>query len=248
MLTTTALAAGEVHVWSVSTEQLRAERAVKPFELSDSERQRAVRYRFQNHREAFELRRGFARRLLRVYCRQAYPALDLDERCVNCGAAHGKPRLAAGTADWLRFSWAHSDNRVVYAFANGADVGIDVERIDARRDWRGPARQALAPAELEGVEALPASHRAAAFYATWARKEAFVKALALGLLLPLREVELSEPDGTTLPHLIGMPTGTGSPADWTLRDLDVGAEFAAAIAVRGPIARLRFSTELPVSV
>lgn len=235
-------APGEVHVWIVSTGQLRAERAGGRFELSDSERQRADRYRFEGHREAFELRRGFARRLLRAYCGPVPESLELDECCVHCGGAHGKPRLAAGVANWLQFSWSHSDDRVAYAFAHSTEIGIDIERIDIRHDWRGPARQALAPSELERVEKLPASRRAGAFYALWTRKEAVAKATALGLALPLRDIVLSTPDGD-VPQVIATAGGAGSPADWTVRDLDAGGEFAAAVAVRGRLERLRLLTE-----
>ena len=240
------LGPGEIQVWICSTEQLRAERAVEPFELSESERRRARRYRFAKHREAFELRRGFAHRLLLGYCGPAHTSLELDERCVYCGAAHGKPRLPAGAADWLRFSWSHSDDRVIYAFANGTDIGVDIERIDPLGDWHGAARQALAPEELQRVEATGATRRAAAFYALWTQKEALAKALALGLVLPLREIELSA-DHDGAPRLIKTPLGVGSPTDWTLHDLDVAAGFAAAVAVRGPIENLHIATESPAA-
>lgn len=229
-------APGEVHVWSDSLERLADETRSLWSVLSAAERERAARYRFDEHREAFALRRGVLRMLLERYVGMPAAAIELDERCEHCGGAHGRPRLTGGPA--LRFSCSRSADRVVCAFASGgAPVGIDVERIDLVRDWEGPAALALAEEERAACAGLPATaDRARWFYVVWTRKEALAKATGLGLVLPLAETVVTPPGEP--PRLLRVPAA-GSAEQWTLTDLDLGDGYAAALAVRAPAVAVR---------
>jgi len=142
-------------------------------------------------------------------------------------------RLVAGHPD-LEFSLSRSGERIVCAFARDTEVGVDVERVDDNGGWAGPARRALSAAERAELDALPAQDRARRFYVLWARKEALAKATGHGLVLPLREIDL-----TAAGQLRGLPEAAGTPEEWTLRDIDVREGFAAALAVRAPDVRVR---------
>ena len=87
----------------------------------------------------------------------------------------GKPCLADRTKP--HFSLSHSGSWVVCALS-GAPVGVDVEQP---RCTEAVARRYFLPAELE---ALP-DRSAGSLTRLWTAKEAFVKALGLGLTLPL---------------------------------------------------------------
>lgn len=93
----------------------------------------------------------------------------------------GKPLLPGGPA----FSLSHSGDYVLCAVAD-RPVGCDVQRIGGF-DLR-VARRCLTPAEYADV--LAQSDPAARFYRYWTLKESFVKAVGLGLRLPLRSLDI----------------------------------------------------------
>src|SRR5947209_8170396 len=119
---------------------------------------------------------------------------------------HGKPELAGGE---LSFNLSHSGDIALVAVARARSLGVDVERIDPRRDVSALARRALDPAAATAVLALPAAERPVAFHRAWARREALAKCAGTGL-------------------------GTPPPAGpRQVCDLDVGEGYAAALAVDG---------------
>jgi 4'-phosphopantetheinyl transferase len=121
-------------------------------------------------------------------------------------AEHGKPELVDGA---LQFNLSHSGGVGLVAVARGRAVGVDVERIDARRDVLVLAERALDAEGAAAVRAAPEADRAAVFHREWARREAVAKCAGTGLSVP-------PPD---TPRLV--------------IDLDVGEDYAAALAVAG---------------
>src|SRR5438874_2067680 len=85
----------------------------------------------------------------------------------------------------------------------------------------------LAPDEVTALRALAPPARERAFFAVWTRKEAYAKARGLGLALPFEEFTVStDPAAPTL-----LAAADDDPARWTLRDLDAGPGYAAALAI-----------------
>ena len=83
------------------------------------------------------------------------------------------------------FSLSHSRDHALVAIDPEGDIGCDIE-------WRDPtlaspeiAHRFFAAAEIAALKALPAPLWLDAFFACWSRKEAYVKALGLGLSYPL---------------------------------------------------------------
>ena len=119
---------------------------------------------------------------------------------------HGKPELAGGD---LSFNLSHSRDVALVAVARGRAVGVDVERVDPRRDVSALAGRALDKTAAETVLALPEAERPGAFHRAWARREAVAKCAGTGLATP-------------------PPAGARQ-----ICDLEVGADYAAALAVEG---------------
>ena len=90
--------------------------------LSDSEKSRANRFRFPQHRRHFIAGRGILRHLLSQYLQ--LPAMDF---LINYGP-QGKPFLP----DFPDFSFniSHSKNHALLAFAQKMTIGVDVECLD----------------------------------------------------------------------------------------------------------------------
>ncbi|MES2043760.1 MAG: 4'-phosphopantetheinyl transferase superfamily protein [Pseudomonadota bacterium] len=148
--------------------------------LGADERARADRFRFARDRRRFIVRRARLRQWLGAWVGRAPEALTFAEN------SHGKPFLVDGPP----FSLSHSAEMMMLAIGD-ADVGCDIERIDPALDWQPLAEAFFTGAECTALAVLPPDAGRRAFFACWARKEAFVKALGLGLSYPLDAFDVS---------------------------------------------------------
>jgi 4'-phosphopantetheinyl transferase len=146
----------------------------------------------------------------------------------------GKP-LLPGTP--LSFNLSHSADRALLAVTREARLGVDIERIRPV-DHERIARRFFAPAEAARLAALPERRRAAAFFAGWTRKEAFMKAVGEGLSLPLDSFEVSLDGPAVL-----LRAAAGVATDWSLLELHVPEGFTAALALEGRLGRIRCYAE-----
>lgn len=203
--------------------------------LSDEERRRAARLRRTGGSERFVLSHAFARRVLGLYLGVPAPdvALQVDR--------YGRPSLAGtlrrGDPD-LAYSLSHSASHAAVAVAATPWVGVDVEGRRPEVDGLAISRRYLAPEEAAALAALPAEVRPFAFARLWACKEAFVKALGLGLRHPLDRFAVAEVE-TGRPRFVRIDPPHGPPEEWSLvAAMPAGDCFVAAAArLRNPILR-----------
>jgi 4'-phosphopantetheinyl transferase len=148
--------------------------------------------------------------------------LGRDPRAVEFAIGpKGKPVLAG--PDSLQFNLSHSAGTALYAFALDNPIGVDIELLDRRvRDALGAAARVLGEEETERLRSLPDEQRDAEFLRSWVRHEAALKCRGAGLGSPAR------PDGLCI------------------RDLDVGADAVAAVALEREPRELRPRTLEPV--
>jgi 4'-phosphopantetheinyl transferase len=197
--------------------------------LCDVERSRAERFFFERDRHRFVARRGILREILSGYL--ATPADRLRFRCDR----HGKPHLVEESGpDMLHFNLSHSDGMAVFAFTYGRLIGIDVERIRADIPWDDIAAQFFTRRENRRLQSLPETRRQRAFLVAWTCKEAYVKARGQGLSFPVNRVEVS----FSPPALRRVGDDEDEASRWTLRELPVGGDYVAALAVEGDDGRL----------
>lgn len=205
--------------------------------LTDDERERRSRFRFQEDRDLFLV----ARAVLRWFLGRWRGERPEEVRFVYNG--YGKPALAeAGAAD-LRFNVSHSARQVAWAFASGFDVGIDVERIRPLDDLMALAGRYFAPAERGQLAERPESERVVRFFELWTLKEAFVKARGTGLSMPLDRFHL-RPDSDLAPLgdcrpwrlTVDERTEAGSWTAWQTPEVD---GFAGGLAVQGTPSNIR---------
>jgi 4'-phosphopantetheinyl transferase len=218
----------DVHVWRVDLNQPPAiiERCRQL--LSVDEQARADRFHFECDRQHFIVARGFLRAMLASY-------LEIDARAVQFSyAPHGKPELANSSSQpqSLNFNLAHSGDFALYAFTRVGDVGVDLEHI--RRDFTSDdiARRFFSSNEVGCLSRLPADVRHEAFFNCWTRKEAFLKAKGIGLSLPLDQFDVTLAPAEPAALLITRWDETEA-TRWSLKAIDVGPGYVAAVAVAG---------------
>jgi len=212
-------APGEVHVFIGDLDTASADGCV----LSDDERERAARFRFDRDRRRFVAGRAALRSLIASYLDVAAAEIAFDY------GPQGKPFLS-GSA--LSFNVSHSGGCAVYAFCSCFEIGVDVELLDHARYDEGVAERFFSPQEIATLHALTQTVRPSAFLRCWTRKEAFVKARGAGLSLPLHDFDVAFAPGTR-PKILRTAWSAEEPAEWTLCDISGFCPGAvAALAVR----------------
>jgi 4'-phosphopantetheinyl transferase len=194
--------------------------------LNPAECERAARFRMPEDQDRFNVTRGVLRTLLSGYLH--LPAAGIEFTANE----NGKPAvLEAG----IRFNVSHSGDYALLAFAEDADVGVDVERLRGGRVVGDLARRVLSPSEFERFAALAERDREKAFFQIWTLKESVLKAMGSGLSVAPESIEVAfYPDE---PKLLSSNVG-----EWTVRSLSIGDDgYAAAVAVKGnsPVIELK---------
>lgn len=96
----------------------------------------------------------------------------------------GRTRLA--DQDTLHFSLAQCASHVALAVGSGAVLGIDVETVfPMRPNFMHTARTHFSATDLEQLEAYPEARRYYHFLELWTLKQAYLKAIGLGIHRPM---------------------------------------------------------------
>ena len=227
-----SLQSGEVHVWGVDLEQ--TDDVVQRFRntLDEAELQRAGRFYFERHRRAFIVGRGFLRDVLGRYLKSSPEVLEFSY------GAYGKPALNGEHKDTkLRFNMSHSHDIGLLAITEKRVVGVDVEHIRADFATEEIARRFFSRCEVDVFNTLAKEEQVAAFFRCWTRKEAFIKATGRGLSQALDGFDVTLGPGVKA-ELLRVEDDDAS--RWSMCDIDVGPEYAAALAVEGTVSNIRF--------
>jgi 4'-phosphopantetheinyl transferase len=149
---------------------------------------------------------------------------------------HGKPRVDGN--EGVAFSLAHCDSHA--AVAGNPIVGVDVEQHRPWLDLREIAKRSFAREEWELLSVLPQAEADLRFREIWTCKEAFVKAIGLGLSYSFDRFAVGAFDEGIF-CLTRVEAEYGLPQAWSLfvRALEPDCSVAVAIRAPGPIS-LRF--------
>jgi 4'-phosphopantetheinyl transferase len=137
--------------------------------LSADEWLRAQKFKCVSAKKAFMLGRYMLRHILGQRLNQ------LPQELVFAYGEKEKPHLVAGE---LSFNLSHSGDVVVLAVSN-FEVGIDVEQVKSRQSMLELAERFFSLQEQMCIK--NSSNPLQAFYQIWVAKEAYLKALGLGI-------------------------------------------------------------------
>lgn len=170
---------GEVHLWCADPTEMQSADEAEALELlADEERARLARFRFKRDRMTFLTTRVLVRVVLSRYEQTAPAAWRFEAN------DYGRPRVAGETDTRIRFNLSNTEGLVVCAVTYDAEVGVDVERLRHNPPLE-VAETFFAPEEVVAIRALPAADQPRRFYDYWTLKESYIKALGVGLAMPL---------------------------------------------------------------
>ncbi|NBW44154.1 MAG: 4'-phosphopantetheinyl transferase superfamily protein [Betaproteobacteria bacterium] len=213
---------GDVDVFVASLEASDEALALATRTLAPDEISRARRFLMPNAARRFVVARAGLRALLGERLGVAAPQVAFDY------GAHGKPSLRG---DALSFNLSHSGELAAVAISPRGLVGIDVEREDDETDIVGVAANSFSQRERFALESLDASKQRAAFFATWTRKEAYLKAIGSGFSVPSSSFEVSvSPDQPAA--ILSCAIENDDSAHWWLDTFDLSSRTVASVARR----------------
>lgn len=218
------LSDGEVHVWTAVLSRVAPREAELNGLLSRDEHSRAGRFRFSADARRYVISRGLLRVLLGRYLNRPPGTL------IFLSNEWGKPALAEPGAPSLHFNLSHSGDKVLFALARTCEVGVDIERVRPDLAVEALAARFFSAAETAALTALPEPERRQAFFQVWARKEACLKGCGTGISGGLGRFSL------IFHPAIGRwsaQSANDPRADWSVRDVSVGDDYAGAVAARG---------------
>jgi 4'-phosphopantetheinyl transferase len=219
-------APGQIHVWRIDLAAGSGAPADAAL-LSPDERERAARLLCEHKRARFIAGRSAVRVLLSRYLGGAPQTLSFHY------GPRGKPSLAGGTSQpELFFNYSNSRNLGLLAVSTVREVGIDIEYRHRGISVAPLARHILSGSEAVAFQRLPPIQRKPALLTTWTRKEAYVKALGVGLALPLKSFSVAVDDDEAA-AVLQLDDGSGNMRSWTFTPLAVHPDYLACLTAPG---------------
>jgi 4'-phosphopantetheinyl transferase len=208
--------AGDVELWVLQLEDIDAEQ-LDPSVLDAEEHARAESLAQVEDRAGYVAAHVLLRELLSGRLGLAPSEVSYArEPCPSCGRPHGRPILSA-PRDAFQFSISRSAGTVLIGLSP-TRIGVDVEALPGS-DTASEVAALLHPAEREEIEAAPPARRPETFARLWARKEAYLKGVGIGVA------------GDLTADYLGTQQRAPGPLGWTVLDVPVGAGYAGAAAV-----------------
>ncbi len=208
------LTSDSVHIWKLPLLVSHSNN------LSQDERARAARFRFERDRARWSAARSMLRQCLAQYANQA------PERLRFGYTTHGKPFLPDHPD--IVFNLSHAGDYGLLAVTSGRHVGVDIELI--RPEFADPAVAShfFSAAEQAQLARLSGEAYVMAFFTCWTRKEAYIKARGEGLSHPLKDFDVALQRNPPELLLATRPDA-GEKDNWHMQAVSVPDGYVAAL-------------------
>lgn len=143
--------------------------------LSSEELDRADKFKHQRSYQRYIESHAFVRSVLSKYLKIPPESIELVKN------TYGKPALVK--SDW-QFNLSHNDFYAVCAISRN-DIGVDIESTAREIEILPVAKRFFHPNEYRAIAGTSEQECRKVFFQYWTLKEAFVKAIGLGLRYPL---------------------------------------------------------------
>jgi len=207
--------------------------------LSEDERARWLSFRFEHSRCEYLTTRALVRTAL-SHCHPLAP--DAWRFQSN---TYGKPAVEQNCG--LSFNLSNSLGLVVCLIAQGASVGVDVESYERAGQIVELASDVLAPREQIQLEALRGRQKANRALSLWTLKEAYIKAIGMGLSLPLKQISFLFDDEDGIRLELDHALGDQKERCWKFCLLDCAEHRIALMVERANVPRLQLWEVRPIT-
>lgn len=205
--------------------------------LAPEERERLSRIQTETGAKEFLLGRALIRCALGLRTATAPTAWKLVV------APRGKVSARSEAGPAPDFSLSHADGLVVLAIGELDGVGVDIENRARINQIAPSASKFLAPDEQSALLGHNGLGARPTFIEIWTLKEAYAKALGLGLSLPFETFafELTAPGRISLRDAANPDCSA-----WRFWQFDLGQDFVGALALKGGAAPTEVQRMIPL--
>lgn len=222
-----SILATQVHVWRIWLDVSSAQYQQLYAKLSKLEKDLAERKHRNTQKRQYVAAHGRSREILSRYLH-----IQPEDIVLNLNA-YGRPSLEPKhNPQGLTFNLSHSDTVALLAVSAGFSVGVDLEHTTREIDHEGIAKRFFSAREIDELLSVAESHHKNAFFTYWTLKEAYIKALGVGMALPLNQFEVSFLHGQDEIHVLESHEDMER-KPWLLYQLEPMENYIGALAVNG---------------
>ncbi len=189
--------------------------------LTEEERQKAARYHFAKDRDLYITAHAILRLLIARYIGQTTTEFGF---AVN---ENGKPYLE-GNND-IQFNISHSGEYVLLGMSRHNPLGVDVEIVKEFKNSNSIVERFFSEREKMHYNSLAAVDRDTIFFRYWVFKEAYIKALGVGMKYPLDQFTVEfKTDATAEIYDVNDQDLHNR---WSFHQVNVSEQYMAAVVV-----------------
>lgn len=190
--------------------------------LSEEERARWQSFRLERDRRQYLATHALARTALSHFVPREPETLQFSTN------DWGKPNLDPDCG--IRFNLSNCSGLVACLIARGTEVGIDAEAWERGAEIAGLRAEVFSEAEQHQLERLPEHEKLDRALTLWTLKEAWVKAMGMGLSLPLNRVSFLQDEAGEIRMMLDKNGPEDSGQCWRFCLLDyAGHRLALAV-------------------
>ncbi|MGB5179204.1 MAG: 4'-phosphopantetheinyl transferase superfamily protein [Gammaproteobacteria bacterium] len=218
----------QVHVWLACPEDITDADRLQEYQslLSAGERERYQRFHYDSDRHHYLVAHALLRRVLSAY-------VDVDPSSWHFSSnQYGRPEISApDIAPRLRFNLTHTTGLVACVVTLEVDCGIDVERLSARGKPMAIAEKMFAASEKQVLKRLDGEALQDRFFTYWTLREAYCKALGVGIANARKDYCFVEQDTGQWGIRFDVASSDAS-RHWQLAIMKPTDEHVMALAIR----------------
>jgi len=151
--------------------------------LTKEDIEKGNRFRFPKDRMKYLFYHSRLRMILSEYCQKDPKEIEFTYGKLN------KPSLKDNRFN-LQFNFSYSDNIAVCGVISNQSFGVDVEAAKRQIDIDSVSNNFFSEKEKNLLAKLKGEEKRLAFYSLWTGKEAYGKAIGLGITYPLHQVTI----------------------------------------------------------
>ena len=205
-----------VHLWLAQFNQGEIPLSDLWVMLSAEERDKSRRFRHHYDQQRYIIRHGILRLILARYLASNPKEIVISE------GMFGKPFVTDVNHGRIEFNVTHSEKLMLLAFTHEHRVGVDIEHIKDFPEVEYITEAFFSSEEKAIMCRVPLVNKLNTFFRLWTRKEAYTKALGLGIYQP------------EIPSLLSKSAEKVA-SRWTVESFIPANDFVAALAIELPI-------------
>lgn len=190
--------------------------------LSSEELSKAEKFHFEIDRDRYIISHGILRKFIGK--RLGEPPEKIEYQLND----FGKPRELR---DRVQFNMSRSENILLIAIGVGVEIGVDVEKAREGVDSSLISQNYFTSAENNSLDGLDSLQRHHQFFQYWTRKEAFIKAVGMGMSLPLKWVDVRGDFTEDWQKVEFLGSDQIQKKTWFRRDLNLREDVVSTIVV-----------------